>query len=125
MLPFCSLSIGTALKTLAESIKAIKSASFQTFLRLLLHYGNILNGGSARGNAKGFDLEILPRLTDLRDNSGHGNLMDFLIESLITQPTTQQDTVDLPLTLMITLEIGINSRLMQLNTTTKLSEIAL
>lgn len=42
------------------------SKSLQTVIGLVLAFGNFMNGGTNRGQADGFGLEILPKLKDVK-----------------------------------------------------------
>ena len=52
------------LKTAAEQVEA--SATLRSVLGLCLKIGNALNQGTMRGNAKAFDVRVLPTLVSLK-----------------------------------------------------------
>ena len=47
---------------------------FHEVLGTILALGNIMNGGTAKGQADGFSLDLLPKLSGLKDTTGHGLL---------------------------------------------------
>ena len=47
---------------------------FHEFLAGILSLGNIMNGGTAKGQADGFSLDLLPKLTGIKDSLGHSIL---------------------------------------------------
>ena len=47
---------------------------FQTFLGTILSLGNIMNGGTTKGQADGFSLDLLPKLVGLKDSLGNSIL---------------------------------------------------
>lgn len=59
----------------------LNSESLERLLGLLLFVGNYLNGGTIRGRADGFDLEVLPKVAKLR-GKGHESLLDFLVSQV-------------------------------------------
>jgi len=54
-------------KSSFESIRT--SDTLKRIFSYILTYGNILNGGTPKGQADGFNLDILNKLTSLKDNS--------------------------------------------------------
>jgi len=57
------------------------SASLERLLALVLHVGNYLNGGTARGRADGFELGTLVKVAQLR-SAGGNTLLDFIVEQM-------------------------------------------
>jgi hypothetical protein len=47
---------------------------FHEFLAGILSLGNIMNGGTVKGQADGFSLDLLPKLTGIKDSLGHSIL---------------------------------------------------
>ena len=47
---------------------------FHEFLGTILCLGNIMNGGTSKGQADGFSLDLLPKLEGLKDTLGHSIL---------------------------------------------------
>lgn len=52
--------------------------TFISVLAYTLGIGNILNGGTNKGQADGFDLQVLGKLTSTKDNKGH-TLLSFIM----------------------------------------------
>lgn len=49
-------------------------------LGLVLAFGNYMNGGNiARGQADGFELDILPKLKDVKCKDNSTNLLHYLV----------------------------------------------
>ena len=51
---------------------------FQEFLGTILSLGNIMNGGTSKGQADGFSLDLLPKLEGMKDSTGH-SILTFII----------------------------------------------
>jgi len=54
------------------------STAFRELFSLILTVGNYMNGGTKRGQADGFNLEIINKLYVMKDNSGETNLLEFI-----------------------------------------------
>lgn len=53
-------------------------------LGLVLAFGNYMNGGNvARGQADGFELDILPKLKDVKCKDNSTNLLHYLVNIYI------------------------------------------
>ena len=53
---------------------------------IILTLGNYMNGGNmTRGQADGFNLEILPKLRDVKSNVSQITLLDFIVRSYMLQ----------------------------------------
>lgn len=50
-------------------------------MSLALAIGNVLNGGTPKGQADGFDLTVLEKLVSIKDNSGQ-SMMAFIAKKL-------------------------------------------
>lgn len=56
------------------------SVEVTNILGLVLAFGNYMNGGNiARGQADGFELDILPKLKDVKCKDNSTNLMHYLV----------------------------------------------
>ncbi|XP_071692304.1 putative formin-like protein 15b [Rutidosis leptorrhynchoides] len=55
-----------------------KSTKLKELMKKILHLGNILNRGTARGAAVGFKLDSLLKLNDMRPSTGKITLMHYL-----------------------------------------------
>ena len=61
-----------SLKYMVGACQEIKSNQhFKLILSIILGLGNILNGGSIRGQADGFGLDLLKKLPGIKDNNGN------------------------------------------------------
>lgn len=61
-----------------SAIQATRNSTcLRRLLVLILELGNLINGGTARGQADGFDLQVLSRLAAVKDAQGTGNLLSF------------------------------------------------
>lgn len=53
-------------------------------LGLVLAFGNYMNGGNvSRGQADGFELDILPKLKDVKCKNNSSNLLHYLVTTYI------------------------------------------
>ena len=60
------------------------SEGVKSILGLVLSYGNYMNGGNnARGQADGFELDILPKLKDVKSKDNSSNLLQYLVKSYV------------------------------------------
>ena len=67
--------VSESLEYLAPACKEIKNNNhFKLILSITLGLGNILNGGSNRGQADGFSLDLLKKLPLIKDNLGNSIL---------------------------------------------------
>eukprot|EP00924_Labyrinthula_sp_SR-Ha-C_P005020 snap_masked-scaffold_1-processed-gene-18.28-mRNA-1 protein AED:1.00 eAED:1.00 QI:0/-1/0/0/-1/1/1/0/1239 len=67
------------IKMSKEAITEVNSSAyFRRILEIILAVGNYLNGGTVRGTAWGFKLDILPKLIDVKDSVNTGTLMHYL-----------------------------------------------
>lgn len=56
------------------------SKEVTSVLGLVLAFGNYMNGGNvARGQADGFELDILPKLKDVKCKDNSTNLLHYLV----------------------------------------------
>ena len=61
-----------SLKYMIDACEEIKSNKhFKLILSITLGLGNILNGGSTRGQADGFHLDLIKKLPGIKDNNGN------------------------------------------------------
>lgn len=56
---------------------------FLKLLEAILKAGNRMNAGTNRGNAKGFNLTALRRLSDVKSTNGKTTLLHFVVEQVI------------------------------------------
>lgn len=55
----------------------------KSILALVLAIGNYMNGGTTRGQADGFGLEILPKLKDVKSRDNSHNLLQFVVHEYV------------------------------------------
>ena len=55
----------------------------KSILALVLAIGNYMNGGTTRGQADGFGLEILPKLKDVKSKDNSHNLLQFVVQQYV------------------------------------------
>jgi hypothetical protein len=60
------------------SIEIKSSELFKKLLCHVLSIGNILNAGTAKGQADGFNLDILSKLSSIKDNTNQKNLVSYI-----------------------------------------------
>ena len=60
---------------------------FQELLGTILSLGNIMNGGTSKGQADGFSLDLLPKLTGMKDSTGHSILTFICTKTNKEDPT--------------------------------------
>ena len=64
-------------------VQVKSSKSFRTILSLVLSLGNYMNGGNAsRGQADGYQLDILDKLDGTKESSGRLSLLDYTVRIL-------------------------------------------
>ena len=57
-----------------------------SILGLVLAFGNYMNGGNvSRGQADGFELDILPKLKDVKCKNNSSNLLHYLVTTYINR----------------------------------------
>ena len=65
-------SVVESFSYMQDACKEIKDNSyFKKILATALTIGNILNGGTVKGQADGFALDLLPKLSSIKDNNNH------------------------------------------------------
>ncbi|CAH8312783.1 unnamed protein product [Eruca vesicaria subsp. sativa] len=80
------IHFNTQVKELKESLEVVKSAckevkgseKLKEIMKRILYLGNILNEGTEKGKAQGFNLESLLKLSDTRAVNGKITLMHYL-----------------------------------------------
>nr|KAG5688504.1 hypothetical protein BaRGS_011649 [Batillaria attramentaria] len=63
----------------------INNLSLKNVLETILALGNYLNGGTERGQADGFSLDILNKLKDFVDRTRRGNLLELVMRTYCLQ----------------------------------------
>ncbi|XP_057541365.1 formin-like protein 4 [Amaranthus tricolor] len=82
---------GSEINQLKESLQTLDSACSElrnrgVFLKLLeaiLKAGNRLNAGTARGDARGFNLTALRKLSDYKSSDGKTTLLHFVVHEVV------------------------------------------
>ncbi|RWW30936.1 hypothetical protein GW17_00004462 [Ensete ventricosum] len=73
-----------SLQTLELASKELKSRGlFLKLLEAVLKAGNLMNAGTARGNAQAFNLSALCKLSDVKSSDGSTTLLHFVVEEVI------------------------------------------
>lgn len=103
MLMLSMLTAKCTMRSLCEKFQMILDALYDvressTLMRVLaciLSLGNILNYGTARGGALGFDLSILPKLIDTRSSSvPNYSLLNYVAETLAKKDEETESNED-------------------------------
>jgi len=77
--------LSNVLDDLQEAFNVLqKSSCLEKMLALILYVGNVLNGGTPRGRADGFDMDTLTKLGKLKasDKDFEGTLIDFIVKQM-------------------------------------------
>ncbi|KAK4437138.1 Formin-like protein 4 [Sesamum alatum] len=73
-----------SLQTLELGCKELRSGGiFFKLLEAILKAGNRMNAGTTRGNAQGFNLTALRRLSDVKSTDGKTTLLHFVVEQVV------------------------------------------
>jgi formin 2 len=74
--------VGPPILVLQKACKEVgESKALKEFLIIVLSVGNYINGGNAtRGQADGFNLETIDKLTDTKDSTNKGTLLDLAMK---------------------------------------------
>ncbi|WOL06653.1 formin-like protein 16 [Canna indica] len=73
-----------SLQTLETACRELKSRGlFLKLLEAVLKAGNLMNAGTARGNAQAFNLSALCKLSDVKSTDGSTTLLHFVVEEVI------------------------------------------
>uniref|UniRef100_A0A2N9GBR1 Formin-like protein n=1 Tax=Fagus sylvatica TaxID=28930 RepID=A0A2N9GBR1_FAGSY len=77
------LHLKESLQALELGCKELKSRGlFLKLLEAILKAGNRMNAGTARGNAQGFNLTALQKLSDVKSTDGKTTLLHFVVEQV-------------------------------------------
>ncbi|XP_058787329.1 formin-like protein 4 [Vicia villosa] len=77
------LQLKEHLQTLDLACKELKTSSlFLKLLEAILKTGNRMNAGTSRGNAQGFNLSALTKLSDVKSTNGKTSLLHFIVEQV-------------------------------------------
>ncbi|PQQ08456.1 formin-like protein 4 [Prunus yedoensis var. nudiflora] len=77
------LHLKKSLQTLEMGCKELRARGlFLKLLEAILKAGNRMNAGTARGNAQGFNLSALLKLSDVKSTDGKTTLLHFVVEQV-------------------------------------------
>ncbi|KAJ7945927.1 Formin-like protein [Quillaja saponaria] len=77
------LQLNESLQTIELACKELRTRGlFFKLLEAILKAGNRMNAGTARGNAQGFNLTTLQRLSDVKSTDGKTTLLHFVVEQV-------------------------------------------
>lgn len=94
------LHLKESLQTFELACKELRSRGlFLKLLEAILKAGNRMNAGTPRGNAQGFNLGALCRLSDVKSIDGNTTLLHFVVEQVARsegrrRAMNQNDTLD-------------------------------
>ncbi|KAK9066507.1 hypothetical protein SSX86_013830 [Deinandra increscens subsp. villosa] len=78
------LHLKESLQTLELGCKELRAPGiFRKLLEAILKAGNRMNAGTARGNAKGFNLSALRKLSHVKSIDGETTLLHFVVEQVV------------------------------------------
>ncbi|KAJ0709146.1 putative formin, FH2 domain-containing protein [Helianthus annuus] len=78
------LYLKESLQTLELGCKQLRAPGiFRKLLEAILKAGNRMNAGTARGNAKGFNLSALRKLSYVKSSDGQTTLLHFVVEQVV------------------------------------------
>lgn len=78
------LHLKESLQTLEFGCKELRARGiFLKLLEAILKAGNRMNAGTARGNAKGFNLSALRKLSYVKSTDGKTTLLQFVVEQVV------------------------------------------
>ncbi|GJZ79191.1 formin-like protein 8 [Tanacetum coccineum] len=78
------LHLKESLQTLELGCKELRARGiFLKLLEAILKAGNRMNAGTARGNAKGFNLSALKKLSYVKSTDGKTTLLHFVVEQVV------------------------------------------
>lgn len=78
------LHLKELLQTLETGCKELRTRGlFLKLLEAILKAGNRMNAGTSRGNAQGFSLSSLRKLSDVKSTDGKTTLLHFVVEGVV------------------------------------------
>ncbi|GKV14218.1 hypothetical protein SLEP1_g25121 [Rubroshorea leprosula] len=85
------LNLKESVQTLELACKELRNQGlFLKLLEAILKAGNRMNAGTARGNAKGFNLRALQKLSDVKSTDGKTTLLHFVVEQVVRSEGRRQ-----------------------------------
>lgn len=89
------LHLKESLQTLEFGCKELRTRGiFLKLLEAILKAGNRMNAGSARGNAQGFNLSALRKLSYVKSTDGKTTLLHFVVEQVLRSEGKRCQLVD-------------------------------
>ncbi|KAJ6339884.1 hypothetical protein OIU77_007766 [Salix suchowensis] len=83
------LHLKESLQTLESGCKELRTRGlFLKLLEAILKAGNRMNAGTSRGNAQGFNLTALRKLSDVKSTDGKTTLLHFVVEQVVRSEDT-------------------------------------
>ncbi|XP_076908320.1 formin-like protein 4 [Bidens hawaiensis] len=78
------LHLKESLQTIESGCKELRAPGiFRKLLEAILKAGNRMNAGTARGDAKGFNLSALRKLSYVKSSDGKTTLLHFVVEQVV------------------------------------------
>ena len=71
--------------------QVLSSASLRACLGLILRLGNVLNRGTPRGHATGFDVSVLPTLAAVKSSTDTSISLLHYVASVMCHPSREKD----------------------------------
>ncbi|KAJ1421785.1 Formin, FH2 domain [Sesbania bispinosa] len=85
------LQLKEHLQTLELGCKELRTSGlFLKLLEAILKTGNRMNSGTSRGNAQGFNLSTLRKLSDVKSTDGKTSLLHFIVEQVVQSEGKRQ-----------------------------------
>lgn len=85
------LQLKEQLQTLERGCKELRTSGlFLKLLEAILKAGNRMNAGTSRGNAQGFNLSSLRKLSDVKSTDGKTSLLHFIVEQVVQSEGKRQ-----------------------------------
>ena len=83
-----SIDLDDNLKQIKKPIEVLRNAmdvtrsseAFKKILGLVLSLGNYMNGGTAKGQADGFNISVLTKLDSTKDRTNRVTLLQYIAE---------------------------------------------
>lgn len=85
------LQLKEQLQALEMGCKELRTSGlFLKLLEAILKAGNRMNAGTSRGNAQGFNLSALRKLSDVKSTDGKTSLLHFIVEQVVQSEGKRQ-----------------------------------
>ncbi|XP_028784091.1 formin-like protein 8 [Neltuma alba] len=88
-----ALQLKENLGTLEMACKELRTSGlFRKLLEAILKAGNRMNAGTSRGNAQGFNLNSLSKLSEVKSTDGKTSLLRFIVEQVVQSEGRREAT---------------------------------